>query len=125
MVPENVLTRVFNLRMGSQTATGFTIEVDNRQYLVTARHVINASPAATEIELFHDAGWMKVPFRPITIEPTMVDIAVLALDRQVSDVLPVKNGARQDYFLSPEVFFGGYPCRIVGGLLSQIRHRPA
>ena len=50
MVPQNVLTRVFNLRMGSQTATGFTIEVDNRQYLVTARHVINASPTATEYD---------------------------------------------------------------------------
>jgi S1-C subfamily serine protease len=109
MVPSNVLTRVFFLRLGQDTATGFTIEVDRRQYLITARHVTAATPSASEIEVYHNNAWAKVPFSPIAVEPQSVDIAVLALSQQISELLPIRLGLNKDYFLSQEVFFVGFP----------------
>jgi len=112
MVPSNVLTRVFSLRLGQNTATGFTIEVDKRQYLITARHVIAAEPSASEIEIFHNNTWVKVSFRLIAVEPPSVDIAVLALNQQISQLLPIQLGVKSDYFLSQEVFFVGFPYNL-------------
>jgi hypothetical protein len=108
MVPSNIITRVFNLRMGLETATGFNIEVDGRQYLITAKHLVASSPSSGEIEVFHDKNWIKMPFRLIPVEPNTVDIAVLALNQQLSGVLPISVGIKSA-FLSQEVFFVGFP----------------
>jgi hypothetical protein len=108
MVSSNILQRVFNLRMGSQTGTGFAIEVDNRQYLITAKHVIGSSASSGTIEIFHDTNWVAGPYRLISVEPETVDIAVLALNQQLAGVLPVALGIK-GAFLSQEVFFVGFP----------------
>ncbi len=108
MVPSNILTRVFSIRIGSQQGTGFTIEVDGRQYLITARHILTSTKSASVVEIFHNNDWIKLPFRSISVEPAKVDIAVLALNQQLSDLLPVQLGIKSS-FLSQEVFFVGFP----------------
>ncbi len=108
MVPSNVLTRVFALRIASQQASGFTIEVDGRQYLITARHAVPASSPTKTLEVFRNDSWVQLPFRAISVEPQDVDIAVLALDRQLSALLPIQLGIK-DTFLSQGVYFVGFP----------------
>jgi S1-C subfamily serine protease len=108
MVPSNILQRVFNLRMGSETATGFTVELDKRQYLITAKHLISANASSKTIDIFHDNKWVTIEFTSIPVEPGSVDIAVLALNQQISGVLPVTLGIK-GAFLSQSVFFVGFP----------------
>jgi S1-C subfamily serine protease len=118
MVPSNILTRVFSLRIGSQQGTCFTIEVDGRQYLITARHMVSKAPAV--IEILRNEEWVKLPFHLISVEPDKVDIAVLALDKQLSSLLPIQLGIKGS-FLSQEVFFVGFPygLSIDGKLLNS------
>jgi len=40
MVPTNALQRTFHLRYREATATCFTIDVQDRQYIVTAKHCL-------------------------------------------------------------------------------------
>jgi hypothetical protein len=40
MVTSNVLQRVFALRVGSAQASAFTVDVDDQQYLITAKHAL-------------------------------------------------------------------------------------
>ena len=108
MVPSNILQRVFNVKIGTSSGTAFTIEVEGRQYLVTAKHVIAASPASTAIEVFRNNKWIKMPYRLINVEPKTVDIAVLAVDRKLSPLLPIQTGIKGAY-LSQQVFFAGFP----------------
>lgn len=110
MVPSNILQRVFALRVGMEQATGFTIEVDNRQYLITARHVVSNSPPA--IEICHDNKWVKVPIKLLGVEPEGVDIAVIVLPQQLSSLLPIQLGIKGS-FLSQDVFFVGFPYGIM------------
>jgi hypothetical protein len=49
LVPANILQRIFAIRVGEEQATAFTIEVDRKQYLITARHVIAATSTPTDI----------------------------------------------------------------------------
>ena len=108
MVPSNILQRVFTLRIGSQQGTCFTIEVDGRQYLITAKHILGSSGTPASLEILHEGQWVKLPFRSILVEPSQVDIAVLALNQQLSGLLPIQLGMNNHY-LSEEVFFIGFP----------------
>ncbi len=108
MVTSNIITRVFALRVGSQQASGFTIEVDGRQYLITARHVLPASSSTGTVEVFRNAGWVQLSFRRLNVEPENVDIAALALTQQLSGVLPIGIGV-EDSILSQGVYFIGFP----------------
>ena len=40
MITTNVLQRTFHLKYGANSGTCFTIDIDGRQYVVTARHVV-------------------------------------------------------------------------------------
>ena len=106
LVPSNILQRVFALRVGSEQATGFTIEVDDRQYLITAKHVVSSSPTA--IDILHNNKWVSLPITSLVVEPQGIDIAVLVLSQQLSSLLPIQIGMKDSY-LSQEVFFVGFP----------------
>jgi len=55
MIPTDVLGRVLFLRVEDSTATGFVIDVDGKQYLVTARHFAEAVCAQSPLLiLFED-----------------------------------------------------------------------
>src|SRR5260370_14130079 len=69
MVPSNILQRVFAVKIGSEQGTGFTIEVDGQQYLITAKHLLLSAPSSSVIEVWHDKNWVTVPFRSIQVEP--------------------------------------------------------
>lgn len=111
MVPSNILTRVFHLKVGNEAGTGFTVEVDGRQYLITARHLLPSSPPSGTIEVFRGDAWQTVTFQSVQVEPASVDIAVLALPIQLSPTLPVRLGFN-DCFLSQTVFFLGFPYNL-------------
>ena len=108
MVSSNILARVFSLRVGEMQATGFTIEVDRRQYLITARHLLPSPPSKGVVEIFRDSKWEKLDFRLVQVEPATVDIAALALTEQLPSLLPVVLGFK-NVALSQAVFFVGFP----------------
>ena len=108
VVPTNILQRVLNVRVGTSTGTAFTIEVDGRQYLITAKHVLESSSSLTQIDIFHNDAWVMLPCKRIALEPETVDIAVLAFDQQITKILPIQVGIKGTY-VSQEVFFVGFP----------------
>lgn len=108
LVSSNVLTRLLRLRLGDQQATGFTIEVDKRQYVITARHFADSAPAAATIDVYRNSKWTQLPFGRLAVEPATVDIAVLVFTQPLSSVLPVEVGFRGTT-LSQTVFFLGFP----------------
>jgi hypothetical protein len=114
MVPANILTRVFCLRVGSDVASSFTIEVNDRQYLITARHALKSLGSGSRVQVLQEqeGKWRDVTVRAIPVEPETVDISVLALDEQLSDILPVDLSGEKDSYLSEAVFFVGFPYRL-------------
>ena len=57
MITANVIYRVFRLKVGPETGTGFTIEEEGREYLVTARHLAHSLWGKRQVEVFKDGGW--------------------------------------------------------------------
>jgi hypothetical protein len=108
MIPNDVLGRVFCLRVGVSTATGFAIDVDGRQYLVTSRHfATGASPRAPLLILIENQ-WYNLGGTAIGHAPGEVDISVFVLNGVVAKPELVFD-PDQSLLYGQEVYFLGYP----------------
>ena len=54
MITFNALSRTFHLRHQGQVATGFVIDVDAKQYLVTAKHFVPNAVDSVALDLLHN-----------------------------------------------------------------------
>ena len=90
MVPSNALLRVFRLRCADTCGTCFTIDVNGKQYLVTAKHVVEGQRFPRIVDLFRQDAWDPVNTQLVGLGPGTVDIAVLTVDRQFSPAFPLE-----------------------------------
>ena len=105
----DVLLRVFPIRIGTTSGTAFTLGIENRQYIVTAKHVLEGElPAMVEIELDH---WTNVSVTLVGQGRGQDDVLVLATDGQLSVTFPVNLGTR-NLILGQSVRFLGYFPRV-------------
>lgn len=88
MLTINIFARVFHIGYLGKTGTAFTIDVDNRQYLVTAKHVVKGLSFPGIIQIFHDKQWKNMEVKPIWCTNPSVDIVVLAPPERLSPALP-------------------------------------
>lgn len=107
-VTSNVLQRVFMIKYGDNVGTGFTIDVDNKQYLISAKHLLANLSESDQIEVFHDSQWKSLKVSRIDLENPRVDIIVLAPSLQLSPPLELQPSIG-NILLSQNVFFLGFP----------------
>lgn len=104
----NVITRVFLIRYGTEMGSSFTIEVDQRQYLVTAKHLVSGIVDGDEIYLRRSDKWEPIKVKVINCEPQDLDISVLVLPMQISPTLPL-DPTMDKMILGQEIYFLGFP----------------
>jgi len=115
MITANVISRTFHLKFADSTATCFTIDLDNKQYFITAKHVINSLRTGSEIELYYNGRWEKLPVSLIG-HSSNSDVSVFALDFALpAHPLPaIMDGMAY----GQDVYFLGFPY----GLKSEMGH---
>lgn len=115
MITSNIIHRTFRIKCGESVGTAFAIDVENRQYVVTAKHVVEgASPSFLEL---HKSGrWERVPCTAVghAIEE---DVSVFALGRTiVPPGLPMLNGS-DGIVYGQDVYFLGFPYGVLSGVV--------
>ena len=121
-VTTNILLRVFPVRIGAKRGTAFTVEIENRQYIVTAKHVLEGElPATVEVEL---DDWTRIPVTLVGRGRRQQDVLVLATDRQLSAAFPVDVGMA-GLILGQSVRFLGYFRRVRTSPLPGYKKRGA
>ena len=107
-IPAEILRQTFQVRVNNRTGTAFTVEVDERQYIVTAQHLLgSANPQAVEMWISAD-GWRQVPVEIVGIAKPPVDVAVLATNFALGSRSRVSVGVETvDY--GQALWFLGYP----------------
>lgn len=108
MVTANVLYRVFLIKYGKHFGSSFTVDVDNRQYLISAKHFLIGLKDTDNIEIYHESQWKKLKVKRIDLKNQKIDILVLAPAQQLSPSLELE-GSIDSIFLSQSVFFLGFP----------------
>ncbi len=114
MITTNVLQRTFHIRFGGSTGTAFTIDKDSRQYLVTARHVVEGITSGDHVNIHHDRQWKEIRVDVVGVGEGEADIAVLATSMQLSPTFPLEaTGAGLTH--GQQVYFLGFPFGWDGG----------
>ncbi|HZM06560.1 MAG TPA: serine protease [Candidatus Saccharimonadales bacterium] len=96
-----------HLPYSNDSGTAFTIEVDKRQYLITARHVVSGIKAHDKVELKVSSEWVLCPVTVIDSD-TNADITVLAAPAQLTTAYEV-NPTLVGSVLAQDAFFLGFP----------------
>ena len=118
MITANILQRVFMIRrqyaneINAFSGTCFTIEVDNKQYVITARHLFDVNnPVIPSIYIKHESQWKLIDLNLVGHGKNNIDISVFSANTQLSPTLiaePSMNGM----ILGQDVFFLGYPYEL-------------
>jgi len=108
MVPASVLQRTFLIKYDEHMGTCFTFDLDNRQYLITAKHVIQDISTCDTIHVMHNKNWLALPCKLVGHAVGKTDITVLALDRRLSPTHAL-SFSDPGFYLSQEAYFLGFP----------------
>jgi len=106
-VTSNVYKRVLKIKVGNETGTGFTLDVDGRQYLVTAKHVVAGLKSEDSIEIFKSDRWNRTVVKIFRCaDPIDIAILVPAALLTVTDPLEPAGGKA---FFGQDAYFVGFP----------------
>ena len=108
MITSNVLHRTFFIRYGELSGTGLAIDRQDRQYLVTARHVVAGINTGEVLHIFHERQWKEVTVQVVGLGAGDVDVAVLALPIQIAPPLPLEPSSA-GLIIGQTVYFLGFP----------------
>lgn len=108
LVTSNALQRTFAIRFGETHGTAFTIDLANRQYVVTARHVVEGIMPGTELHFLNAGKWLPLPMNVVGHGAGQIDVSVLAAPLKVSPTLPL-NPTAEGLSVSDNVYFLGFP----------------
>lgn len=117
----NILDRIVPIKVGDGLGTAFTIEVDGRQYLITAKHITN-NQEVEEVEIWID-GWKPLKVKTVGIGKGNEDIIVLATKMMLTGTLDIEVGSG-GIALGQNVRFFGYPIGFEKYQLIEGRNLP-
>lgn len=102
-----VIDRVFKISLDDEgEGTGFALDIDGKQYLITAKHVLGIT-APSYIRIYHDDCWKRVFATPVG--SSNVDVAVFSLPMLIAHpdmILPAEPGG---FIMAQDVYFAGFP----------------
>src|SRR5262245_45502547 len=81
-VTSNVLLRVLKIGAENDTATAFTIDVDKRQYIVTAKHAVKQLSDNASIKIYNSNKWEDIDVKIFRCDDP-IDIAILVPNMQI------------------------------------------
>ena len=108
MLTTNVLMRIFKLRYGGKSGTCFTMEVDHRQYLVTARHIVKNIDNTDTISIFHEEEWKMMDVTVAWNSNDDHDIMIFSPQIQLSPSFPLEPTSA-GMGVGQDIYFCGYP----------------
>ncbi len=123
MITTNVYKRIFRIKYGAGCGTCFTVDVEGRQYLVTARHVVAGMSDSDYIEVFYENRWQTMEVKLVGEAPGEADITVLAPSVQLSPVFPLP-ATNVGLAWSQDVYFLGFPYNLFADIGEVNRNFP-
>ncbi len=117
MITANFIHRTFRIRCGNSIGTAFTIDVDGKHYLVTARHVLENLASIGTLHIFGNGQWFPLPVTLVGHAPNAIDISVLAPEQRLNPPdLPVQASCGGLTY-GQEVYFLGFPYHFLGNVI--------
>jgi len=108
-VTTNIIQRVFQISHNGKLGTAYTIEKEDRQYLVSASHVFDGSTEVDSILIYRDGNWVNLP---VTVafhsDSLSADTIVFLLQEDISPRHPISLNPA-GLIIGTWAYFLGYP----------------
>lgn len=108
MIPGEIIQRVIHVGWRDGTATAFAYDRDGRQYVVTARHVVEGFDGSEPLMVMHDKNWRPLTCRVVGHHPED-DLSVLATDGYWAHYPNAPRNTNQGIHLGQDAYFLGFP----------------
>ena len=108
LITTNAIFRTFQIKWKDNVGTAFTIDHAQRQYLVTARHVVEGIAADESIGIYYDNEWKVLPVKVVGIGTDEIDITVLTCSTLLSPSYPLR-ATTEGLAYGQQVSILGYP----------------
>lgn len=124
VITNNVIHRTFRIKHGESYGTCFAIDVDGKQYLITAKHIVEGiSGSDTTVEIFFERRWDTHAVRFVGTTPGEADVAVLAPSWRLSPEHPLPPKSDGIAF-GQDVYFLGFPYNMFADIGEMNRNFP-
>ncbi len=108
MIFTNILQRTFHIRHNGCTGTCFTIDIEDKRYLITARHVVDAIHSEDIVEISHKEGWLRIPVRLVGHGKGDIDVTARAPQILFGVTHPLIL-SMDGVMLAEDLYFLGFP----------------
>jgi len=106
-ITSNVFRRVLMVQAGNVSGTSFTIDVDGRQYLITAKHLVAGLKADDTIRIRRGDNWDAIKVKVLRCDDP-IDIAVLVAAKQLTVTFPLEPTMGEIRY-GQDMYFAGFP----------------
>ncbi|MCY3627175.1 MAG: serine protease [Gammaproteobacteria bacterium] len=103
-----MIARVFQIKWGDSLGTAFAIDRNNRQYLITARHVVEGIAQTDNIEIYHEDQWKHINVSLVGSGEGSIDVAILSCSVRLAPPLTLVASAQGISHGQP-LYFLGFP----------------
>ena len=107
-VTANILQRTFLIRYKGNTGTCFTIDVQGRRYLITAKHVVDSIRDDAVVDISHNRGWLPLRVRLVGHGAGDIDVTALAPQELFGASHPLRV-TTAGLILAEDIYFLGFP----------------
>lgn len=107
-IPSGLLRYVFPFKYKNIGGTCFVVDVDNRQYIITARHICNNIKDGDTVQLYFNQAWNAIIIKPIFPKNDSVDIVALAANRLIMPKMEFDISS-ENLMIGQDVYFLEFP----------------
>jgi Trypsin-like peptidase domain len=122
MITANVYNRVFFVK-ATEYGTAFAIDYERKQYLVTARHLVNTEKQEV-IKFLINRNWIDLEVELVGLGSGEIDIAVFRTNVLLCPKEFLLEPSSKDIVVSQDVFFVGYPYKMWTDAGNAFKGRP-
>lgn len=111
IITSSTLKRVFHIRVGNSGGTAFIVNINEKNYLITARHMFEETEYQNQMNIYiqYEDTWKSVPAKIYYHPNTDIDMAVVVTeffkDKQFGKI----NYKCRKLRVSQDVFMLGFP----------------
>ena len=117
MITSNFIHRTFRIRYKTAIGTAFTVDVDGRQYLVTAQHIVPSINQQASIDVFSNNEWVSIPVQLVGHGSDTIDLSVFAPGVMLTPPgLPIQASS-DGMAYGQELYFLGFPYHFLGNII--------
>jgi S1-C subfamily serine protease len=122
MISSNIIQRTLHIRYKGSTGSSFIIDVNGKQYLITAKHVIETLVGKEIIEFNYQTNWKPVEATLVGHSPHS-DVSVLSVPALINisdNVIADSNSI----LYGQDIYFLGFPYRLQSDIGDLNAHLP-